>query len=125
MKKYDPALYAILAFIFILSCVNAFSISRGDGDLTLEVTYDGVEVMSSPLRRFSERQNIEFRCQDKFNIISAGADGVRMVSADCPGGDCLRTREINSAGGIIVCMPHKLIVKLTSRKDGAFDAMSY
>ncbi|MDR1510218.1 MAG: NusG domain II-containing protein [Synergistaceae bacterium] len=125
MKRYDPVLYAFLALIFILSCANTLSISGGGGDLTLEVTRDGVEVMSSPLRRFSGRQNMEFRYQDGFNIISAGAEGVRMVSADCPGGDCLRTREINSAGGIIVCMPHRLIVKLTSRKDGALDAVSY
>ncbi|MDR1137698.1 MAG: NusG domain II-containing protein [Synergistaceae bacterium] len=125
MKRYDPMLYAFLAFIFMLSCVNVFSSSRGDEDLTLEVTLDGAEIMRSPLRRFSGRKEIEFRRGDGFNIISAGEDGVRMVSADCPGGDCLRTRAINSAGGIIVCIPHRLTVKLTSRQDSVLDAVSY
>jgi hypothetical protein len=125
MKKYDPVLYAILALVFILSCANAFSISRGDGDLTLEVTRDGVEVMRSPLRRFEAPKLVKFRYENGFNMISAGEGGVAMVSADCPGGDCLRTRAISSAGEVIICMPHRLTVKLTSRREGAFDAVSY
>jgi hypothetical protein len=125
MKKYDPVLYASLAFIFILSCAGAYSLSRQDGDLTLVVTRDGSEIVRSPLTRFPSRKNLEFRHDGGFNIISAGTDGVRMISADCPGGDCLRTRTIDSPGETIVCMPHKLTVKLTSRRDGAYDAMSY
>jgi hypothetical protein len=125
MKRYDPVLYAVLAFIFALSCANALTLLRGGGELTLEVTRGGAEIMRSPLSRFSGRQNMEFRHEDGFNIISAGTDGVRMVSADCPGGDCLRARAINSAGEIIVCMPHRLTVKLTSLREGALDALSY
>jgi hypothetical protein len=48
-----------------------------------------------------------------------------MVSADCPGGDCLRTREIRKNGEMIVCVPHRLLIRIISSQRPEVDAVSH
>jgi hypothetical protein len=48
-----------------------------------------------------------------------------MVSADCPGGDCVRAGTIKNAGESVVCLPHKLTVRLTTESARETDAVSY
>jgi hypothetical protein len=126
MKKYDPVLYAALAVIFAASCAFAYLPGRPGGSLTVEVTRDGAPALSKRLDRLAGSVLTfgEPGAGGNFNEISIGG-GVRMTSADCPGGDCLRAGEIRRAGEVIVCVPHKLIVKLTSATPAEIDALSY
>ena len=126
MKKYDPPLYAALAAIFAASCAFAYLPWRAGGGLTLEVTRDGATALSERLDRL-EGSTLTFGepgAGGNFNEISVGG-GVRMTSADCPGGDCLRAGGIRRAGEVIVCVPHRLVVRLTSAENPDVDALSY
>jgi hypothetical protein len=122
MKRYDLALYAILALIFALSCAYVPLTGRGGGEMTLEVVRDGKTEFRAPLRGVPEI--LEFRGPEGYNAISA-AKGVRMVSADCPGGDCLRAGTIKNAGESVICLPHRLTVRLTTGGTPETDAVSY
>jgi hypothetical protein len=123
MKKYDPVLYIVLAMLFAASAANALYIGRGGSDLSVEVTRDGVTLASGRLDKIAG-STMTFGEPGNFNEITAG-DGVRMTSADCPGGDCLRAGEIRRAGEAIVCVPHKLVVRLASPKKPDVDTISY
>ena len=46
-----------------------------------------------------------------------------MDSADCPGHDCINQGAIGSAGEIIVCLPHKLIVSIEGGTDEGASAI--
>ena len=122
MKRYDPALYAILVLIFALSCAYVPLAGRGTGELTLEVVRGGKTEFRAPLRDVPEI--LEFKGLWGYNAISA-EEGVRMVSADCPGGDCLRAGTIKNAGESIICLPHRLSVRLTTKNAPETDAVSY
>ena len=123
IKKYDPALYIVLAMLFAASVANTIYIGRESSDLSVETTRDGVLLTSSPLEKIAG-STMTFGEPGNFNEITVG-DGVRMASADCPGGDCLRIGEIRRAGEAIVCVPHKLVVRLASQKKPDVDTMSY
>lgn len=122
MKRYDPALYAILALIFAISCAYALFARRGGEEMTLEVVRGGKTEFRAPLRDVPEI--LEFRGPEGYNAISA-AGGVAMISADCPGGDCIRAGSIRNAGESIICLPHKLTVRLTRGSAPETDAISY
>jgi hypothetical protein len=90
--------------------------------MSVEVTSDGVVIMSEQLEKITAAGRT-FGEPGNFNEITFG-DGVRMTSADCPGGDCVRTGTIKNAGEVIVCVPHKLVIRLVSRQKPRVDAVS-
>jgi hypothetical protein len=122
-KKYDSLLYCILAVFFVASCANTFYLGRGGGDLSIEATRDGRLIMAVPLDKIAV-PTLTFGEPGNFNEIAVEG-GVRMVSADCPGGDCLRTGMIGIAGEVIVCVPHRFVIRLVSSRMPLVDATSY
>jgi hypothetical protein len=127
----DRILYSALAVIFIASCLGSWILlsPRGGGaDRVLEVVSDGVLLQSADMASFTEETLVRLSALGGFNVISAGPAGVKMVSADCRGGDCLRMPAISSGGGAIVCLPHRLIVRIRSNAPSPgdeVDSMTY
>ncbi|MDR3255119.1 MAG: NusG domain II-containing protein [Synergistaceae bacterium] len=136
MKLGDKILYAGLSIIFLISCAASIFFLRGspnDGDknganFTLEIVSRGEIIKSFDMPDLSETESgstIELREGGGFNILSIEDGAVRMVSSDCPGGDCLRMPPIWSDGRVIVCLPHKLVIRLRRDGNGEVDAVSY
>ena len=136
MKKGDRALY--LSLIVLIALSGAFAAFHYTGgtkpavdDMTLEISQNGKISRSVNLAEIKEDTLIKVPCKDGFNIISVDKDRVQMASADCPGGDCLREPALTSDRGIIVCLPHKLTLKLRKtsgalqKEPKSLDALSY
>jgi hypothetical protein len=125
------ALYSVLAVIFLASCAASGLLvftSRGGSDLVLEVVLDGRVVENVDMESMKDESFIKIEAGDGVNVLSAGPRGVRMISADCRGGDCLRMPAIDSNGEVIVCLPHRLIAKVRSRgqaRASDIDSMTY
>lgn len=51
------------------------------------------------------------------NVVAVENGEAHMEDADCPGHDCIDQGAIGSAGEIIVCLPHKLIVTIEGTED--------
>lgn len=130
MKKLDKLLYAVLAVIFLASsAVSGWVLFTGRqvGGLVLDVQIDGDTVDSIPLSELRSDKTFEISGDRGYNAFSAGPDGVKMVSSDCRGGDCLSMPSISVHGAVIACLPHKLILRLHGKipdKDSV-DVVSY
>ncbi|MDR1569853.1 MAG: NusG domain II-containing protein [Oscillospiraceae bacterium] len=74
--------------------------------------------------RLSLEQADEFTFErgGDINVVRIENGTARIVSANCPGGDCTRQRAISRAGELIVCVPHKLMITLESVP--AFDTVA-
>lgn len=46
------------------------------------------------------------------NILSVSGVGVCIESADCPGQDCVKAGVITQPGEEIICLPHRLVVRI-------------
>jgi hypothetical protein len=134
VKRRDWALYAALAAIFLAACAIPafFSLSSrangAGGELFLEIIEGGRAVRSIALSELGDGEVLELRPGGGVNDILAASDGIRMISSDCPGGDCLRMPPIGPGGGVIVCAPHKLVLKVRQRGEGQgdrLDAVAY
>ena len=121
-KKYDPALYLVLAVFFVASVLYAVFPSRNGDLLTVEVVLDGQIIMSGNLGEI-DFSTMTFSEHGFFNEIAIG-EGIRMVSANCPGGDCIKAGEIKKNGEIIACVPHRLLIRLVSSQRPEVDAVS-
>lgn len=73
---------------------------------------DGEEIGRYPLG-----EDGEYRIDTSYgsNTLRIENGAVRMSEADCPGGDCLRMGALKEGDGrTIVCLPHRIIVRLVS-----------
>lgn len=80
--------------------------------LTVRVTVDSEPVAEYALADYTEPVQVAVDGVSWPLVLELSADGVRVAESDCPGGDCLRTGAIHSAGEQIICLPNKLIVSL-------------
>lgn len=129
MKRLDAVLYKIVAAAFILSCAAsaAFLFISSAPSVTLEVVNGDRVERRIPIDRDSPDAALFIVSDDKGSnafIIDGGL--VRMVSSDCYGGDCLRMPAARGVGDVIVCLPHRLILRIVGEGEGRkLDGVSY
>ena len=118
MKRHDKVLYRILGAIFLLSSAASFFFfftGRNVEGLALEVQVDDEVVGRIDLSTERAARVLEISRDVGYNAFSVGPGGVRMVSADCRGGDCLRMPAIGANGSVIVCLPHRVILRISGQ----------
>ena len=134
MKRGDKIVYIGVALTVLISLFFSYLVLfrvQTIGIASFEVLVDGVRVRAGELPRGAqEPMELLIASSRGFNILSVSQDGVVIVSADCPGGDCLRFPRIERAGRTIVCLPHRLLVRLVASgsddRDGEpLDALAY
>ena len=88
---------------------------------TVVVTQDGVEIA-----RYALESNLTFTVEsaDGGKNVVVIQNGTCMVrEADCPDGICVEHKKIRKMGETIVCLPHKLVVSISSDGPKDFDAV--
>ena len=61
---------------------------------------------------------------DSYNVIEITEGGVRMKEADCPDQICVSRGLIQKSGQSIVCLPHRLVIRLEQVGDQGLDAVA-
>ncbi len=110
----------ILAACLILVSVTALLIWQGSaekGDYAV-VTVDGAEIARYPLYEDREVTIEGVGGKNTLKISNGHAD---VTEADCPDKVCVDHRSISNKGETIVCLPHKVVVKIVGETDGGVD----
>lgn len=55
------------------------------------------------------------------NTVTVQDGKVAVTESDCPGGDCLRSGWISTAGRSIVCLPNRMEIRLTGAASDGVD----
>ncbi len=108
----------ILVYIFILILIG-FSIlglqwlGETTEDRRLIVEVDGEIVKSIDLDEIELPQDIRIEAGDGgYNILRIARDGAKVIEANCPDQVCVRSARIVVPGQTIVCLPHRLIIRI-------------
>lgn len=113
MKKRD----LIVIFCALLAAGALYLLSQlslGGEMASVVATIDGEEVLRKPL---AVAGVYEIRQDDgSLNVIAVEGGAVHMQEANCRDGLCIRQGEMKSAAKTIVCLPHKLVVKLSGEE---------
>ncbi|MDO5299571.1 MAG: NusG domain II-containing protein [Clostridia bacterium] len=115
MKKKDIIIVACaLLAAGVLYLVS--QVSLGGTMSTVVVTVDGREVLRKPL---AVEDSYEIRQEDgSVNVITVENGAVYMKEANCRDGLCISQGKMKNAAKTIVCLPHKLVVRLEGEQSG-------
>lgn len=111
MKKKDFVLIASVALVavaalFLLPLWETRDVSR------VIVTVDGAEALNVSLAQDGVYDIPQ--ADGAVNVIKVADGGVRMVQANCRDGLCVQQGETRRAAKSIVCLPHRLVVRLAA-----------
>ncbi len=117
--KHDILLAAVLLFVAGAAAV-CLLLFRQDGGYAV-VVQDGVETARYPL---SQEIEVTVWGEDGKSNILVIKDGMAdIIDASCPDGLCVSQRSICYDGETIVCLPHKLVIKIESKEQGEVDVI--
>ena len=117
-KKAAPKrgdLYLIVGCLLAaLVCCCLWFLLRQDGG-TVIVEQNGQETARYAL---SEDRTVRIEGEGGYNLLVIEGGEVYLSEADCPTQLCMKTGKIRYAGQSIVCLPHKLAVRITGGASG-------
>lgn len=115
----------IIALLLIISGGASIFILLYKSDKTVANVYvDGKCVYSVDLSKVTESTTKMIGlAQNGYNIITIEPNRICISDADCPDKVCVSTGWISNSTLPIVCLPHKVIVKITSVADGIADGV--
>ena len=117
-KKYLRDI--ILAVGLLAICAVALLIWRASAEAGeyAVVTVDGLEVSRYPL---AEDREVEIKGVGGNNKLVISDKKADVVDADCPDKVCVDHRSVSNIGETIVCLPHKVVVKIVGSEDSGVD----
>ena len=117
-KKIAPKrgdLYLIVGCLLVaLICCGLWLLLRRDGG-TVIVEQNGRETARYAL---SEDRTVRIEGEGGYNLLVIQGGEVWLSEADCPTQLCVKTGKIRYAGQSIVCLPHKLAVRIAGGASG-------
>lgn len=121
MKRQDKVLIIILMFFSFGMTVCQYVYTQKVMPKNVYIYKDSKLLYCVPL----EADQIICVGQEKHsNIIEIKNKQVCMRQADCPDKLCVMTGQIAKSGQQIVCLPHKIIVKISGMNDNDIDGVT-
>lgn len=115
MKKGD---IAIILAVFVLANIFGYMVSINKEKAAKEVIIvrDGKIIHKYKIDDTYER-TIKLDFGNEHNIVEIKDGKVTMTESNCPDKVCIETKPISKNGEMIVCLPHKLYVKIEGEED--------
>jgi hypothetical protein len=103
----------------LLAALALFLLFRpGGAGAWVVVTVDGVETARCGL---SEERTLTIG-EDAYNVLKISNGMAAVVEANCGDHTCIRTGAISREGETIVCLPHRMVVRVEGGEGAPFDA---
>ena len=83
-------------------------------DPVAEIYQNGVLLKTLPL---SDDGEFSVECENGYNIVKVENGTVRVSEADCPDKVCVHTGAISGGAVPIVCLPHRLEIRVVNGND--------
>ena len=114
MKKGDKITATVIAFIIVISSIGVFAymnIVKGSHHIA-EIKQDGKVIRTVDRDKVEPPEEIKIANKYGYNIIRIENGRIRIIDADCPDKLCVKTGWITESGQSVICLPHKLIIKI-------------
>ena len=114
---------AVLAVV-AAGCIAAFIIMR---NVPIEAPAAEIRVDGEVVRVLPMDQDAEYTVETKYgkNTVQVSGGEVRITSADCPDKVCVKTGGISGGVVPIICLPHRLEVRVIDSAQAEFDAGTF
>lgn len=126
MKKWDVIIIVALIIIsFIPEGVMLIKNINKDNTLYVEVYSEGELYKKLPLNEDTE--DVSFTIDNELgkNLIEINNQQVKINDADCHDQICVKAHAINRSGESLICLPHKLVVRIIGEGKQETDEVSF
>ena len=112
--------YLLGFLLLLLLAVGALAVlcQRPAGD-TAAVYLDGELIRRIDLSAVKTRETFDISCDGGSNTILVESGRICVLEADCPDQICVQSGWLNSEAAPIVCLPHRLVIRLESSEEDA------
>lgn len=117
-KKADLILLIIILALSVLGFIALRKSSSSSSMIEISVAGETIKTVS-----LAKDDKYDISTDYGYNIICVKSGQVWVEDANCPNKDCMGFGKISKEGQVILCLPHKLAVKITG--NGGSDAISY
>ena len=122
LRRVDWILIGVVLAAALLMVLSFLIFQEREGVSAVVIEQDGRELMRLPV---DARQEIRIGGGDGgYNLVEIGPEGVRVSEADCPDLTCVHQGTISRAGETIICLPHRLVIRLEGGADSGPDAVA-
>lgn len=119
-RKYIADILLIIFLIISTILISTFIYRKSSSDdLQVEVCVDGKVIKTYPINKDSDYYMEEKLSIGNTLVIDDGF--VYIKDANCDDKLCVKQGRIKKANESIICLPHKLVVKITSGDDSGSD----
>lgn len=126
MKKWDVIIIVALIIIsFIPEGVMFISNINKHNTLYVEVYSEGKLYKKLPLNKDSVDTSITIDNELGENIIEINNEQVKIIDADCHDKICVKAHAISKPGESVICLPHKLVVRIIGEGEQETDEVSF
>jgi hypothetical protein len=126
MKKWDVIIIISLIIIsFIPETVLFITTYNKYQNYYVQVYSDGKLYKELPLKKISDKTVFTVKNDLGTNIIEINKGKVKIIDADCHDKVCVKSHTISKPGEGIICLPHKLVVKITGKGKQETDDVSF
>ena len=125
--KRSFGFFDALAAVFVLALAGlvAFGFygrSDNDGPLTATISLDGETIGVYTLATLREELLLTPEELSYPLTIRLTSDGAEVIESTCPTLECQHTGHIHRSGESIICLPNKLVIRLSGGSDDGVDA---
>ena len=102
--------YVLLLIIFLSTIALKYYLAPEEGKFCT-VYVEGEEVLELPLSVDTETE-----IPGTHALLTISRGGASITENDCPNKICIKTGFVSDAGGVIVCAPNKIVVRISGEK---------
>jgi len=128
MKKGDKivAIILLVSVIITLGATLIYKSSIKGTENIAVIKSDGKVVKTIDLDKVLEQQEFTIKTVDgHYNTIIATRDDIKVTDADCLHKECVKSGSITQPGGIIVCLPNKLMISIEGKENTVIDGGTF
>ena len=112
------------SLVLVCGAVTAVLFLRRPSGSVANIYRDGTCIYSVDLSKVEEPYEVTFSDERGSNTVRIERGRISVIDADCPDHVCEQTGWVCENGVPIVCLPHRLVIRIEKSGADGFDAVA-
>lgn len=118
-KIGDLLVYVFIALLTAGSFAGLYRMGAGSVQNQVVVEMNGTLIGTFDIPTGDETEEVYVDAGDgRYNLVKLTAAGIFVEEANCPDQICVKWGKITKPGQTIVCLPHKVVIKIIGNQEG-------
>ena len=118
-KIGDLLVYVLIALLTAGSFAGLYQMGAGSVQNQVSIELDGTLIGTYDIPAGDNSKEVRVDAGNgHYNVVELTSSGIFVKEANCPDQVCVKWGKITRPGQTIVCLPHKVAIKIIGNQDG-------